>query len=251
MRIVRCVLLTAALLPAAAGGQVEPFSEVTETTLSGASEGWAAFSDVGFLSNLLVSLVLATVLSAVIGFHPRTYGKLGSPTQLDKPKSYVIFGVVGAIIGTLVLKYGPIVGLVVFGIGGLLRFRTNFGSPAQTGMAIFVTLIGLCCGLNLPHVAVLTTVFGFVLIYILESRRVYSVSIKGLAADTLPEAARAYRQVLTDAGCLVLGEQKNFTKQVITIVFRSSKGENRASLREIFATRIPPELRGSLDWTSG
>lgn len=251
MRVVRHVLLTAVLLPGAAIGQVEPFSEVTETTLGGMSEGWVAFGDVGFLFNLLVSLVLATVLSAIIGFHPRTYGNFGSPTQLDKPKSYVIFGVVGAIIGTLVLKYGPIVGLVVFGIGGLLRFRTNFGSPAQTGMAILVTLIGLCCGLNLPHVAVLTTVFGFVLIYVLESRRVYSVSIKGLAAETLPEAAQAYRKVLADTGCLILGEQKNFTKQVITIVFRSGKGGGRETMQEHFATRIPPQLRGSLDWTSG
>ncbi|MDH3589396.1 MAG: hypothetical protein OEQ74_08330 [Gammaproteobacteria bacterium] len=243
------ILLLVLLLPTVAFAQIDTLQGTDN--LESISEGWQGFSDVGFLLNLLVSLLLATALSAVIGFHPRTYGKLGSPAELDKPKAYVIYGVIGAVIGTLVLKYGPIVGLVVFGIGGLLRFRTNLGSPTMTGMAILVTLIGLCCGLNLPHVAIVATVFGFTLIYVLERRKVFSIVIKGLDSASLPAAAQAYRRLLDDNDFSILSEQKNFIKRNITMVFSGGKTDAREALELQFATRIPAKIRGSIDWTSG
>lgn len=217
----------------------------------GISEGWRGFGDTAFLINLTVSLLLATGLSAIIGFHPRTHGKPGSPSQLEKPKAYVVYGVVGAVIGTLVLKYGPIVGLVVFGIGGLLRFRTNLGSPLMTGKAILVTLIGLCCGLNLPHVAILVTAFGFFLIYILERREVYRIVVKGLNSESLPAAAQAYKQVLSDNDCTVVGESKNFSKFEVSFVFSSEDHNARGALEKDFAKQIPANIRGSVDWNSG
>lgn len=246
----RKILFFALLLPVMALAQIEPLLDQGSGNLDSISEGWQGFRDIAFLLNLLLSLLLATALSAVIGFHPRTYGKLGSPAELDKPKAYVIYGVVGAVIGTLVVKYGPIVGLVVFGIGGLLRFRTNLGSPTMTGMAILVTLIGLCCGLNLPHVAILATAFGFTLIYVLERRKVFRIVIKGLDTESLPAAAQAYRQLLDNNECVILGEQKNFIKRNITMVFRGSTNDVREKLEGQFAA-IPATIRGSVDWTTG
>ncbi len=37
-------------------------------------EGWQGFTDVGFLSSALLTLVLATVLGAVIAYHPKHLG---------------------------------------------------------------------------------------------------------------------------------------------------------------------------------
>ncbi|NJM34915.1 MAG: multidrug transporter AcrB, partial [Rhodomicrobium sp.] len=50
-----------------------------------------------------------------------------------------------------------LVGFVIFGLGGLMRFRTETSSTRDTSRLIIVTLIGLICGLNLPHFAVLAT----------------------------------------------------------------------------------------------
>lgn len=241
----------ALLIPQGILAQGETFLGDNTGSLTGASEGWAGFGDTAFILSLAVSLLLATVLSAFIGFHPRTHGKLASPSQLEKPKADVFYGVIGAVVGILVLKYGPLVGLVIFGIGGLLRFRTNLGSPLMTGKAILITLIGLCCGMNLPHVAILVTAFGFILIYLLERREIYQIRIKGLEPNSLPEAAQAYRQILTKNNCTIIGEAKNFVKSEVRLVFSSDDRDTRGLLEKEFLSQISSKIRGSVDWSSG
>ena len=112
------------------------------------------------------------------------------------PKVYIMYAVIGSIIGILVVKYGLVVGFVLFGIGGLIRFQTILQSASVTGQVIFVTLIGLACGLDLPHVAVLATAYSFVLIYFLEARTTYRIDVRALPKERVAEAAAAYRTVL-------------------------------------------------------
>ena len=131
-------------------------------------EGWQGFTDIGFLVSATLTLLLAVILGAIIAYHPKHGQTADTLAEIEAPKVYVMYSVIGAIIGIMVVKYGLVVGFVLFGIGGLIRFRTNLRSASLTGRVIFTTLIGLSCGLDLPHVAVLATVFGYVLIYILS-----------------------------------------------------------------------------------
>jgi multisubunit Na+/H+ antiporter MnhG subunit len=43
---------------------------------------------------------------------------------------------------------GAEIALVLFGIGGLVRFRTVFDDARQTGTAIIGTVLGLACGMS-------------------------------------------------------------------------------------------------------
>jgi len=56
--------------------------------------------------------------------------------------------------------------LVVFGIGGLTRFRSAADSTRDTVRLIIVTLVGLTAGLGLLHFAVIITLFTSALIYV-------------------------------------------------------------------------------------
>jgi hypothetical protein len=156
--------------------------------------------------------------------------------------------VIGALIGILVVKYGLVVGFVLFGIGGLIRFRTVLRSASLTGHVIFVTLIGLSCGLDLPHVAVLATVFGFVLIYVLNARITYRINVRALPPERIADAAAAYRGVLEQQGCRIMSEKKNPERERITFIFRNARDVTRRQLEDILETNIDASLKGFLDW---
>jgi hypothetical protein len=226
--------------------------EQLERTLNDASfpsgEGWRGFLDFSFLLATLLTLLLASVLGAIIAYHPKHVAAADTLEEIEAPKVYILYAVIGAIIGILVVKYGLVVGFVLFGIGGLIRFRTLMRSANLTGRVIFVTLIGLTCGLNLPHVGVLGTAFAFVLIYVLEARVTYRVDVQALDPERIAESAAAYRALLERNGCRVLSERKNPLKRRVTLLVSGPHGVSRERLESLIDTGIEGPLKGAVDW---
>ena len=240
------VALVVSMLPSEAWAQLLP--DFVSSSGEHPAEGWQAFTEVEFLINALLTLTLAAVLGLVIGYHPKIVRATDTLEEVRVPKVYTMYAVIGAIIGIMVLKYGLVVGLVVFGIGGLIRFRTDLRSASLTGQVILVTLIGLSCGLNLPHVAVLATAFGFVLIYVLDARATYRIEIQGIRADRITAAAAAYRGLLEQQGCRIMSEKKSPGKERVAFIFRGAHTVTRQALEELFEAKIDASLRGSVDW---
>ena len=212
------------------------------------SEGWRGFTDVAFLAHILLTLTVATLLGAVIAYHPRSRQTVDSIEDLEAPKIYLTYSVIGAIIGVMVLEFGIVVGFVVFGIGGLIRFRTDAGSATLTGRLIFVTLVGLSCGLNLPHLAVFATAFGFGLIYVLDAKTTYRIEIKDLDDEALAEAAGLYTHMLSANGCKVITTRRNYSKNEVTIVFRAPQRLTREVLENVIEREVPRSMRTAIDW---
>ena len=163
-------------------------------------EGWAGFLEFGFLAHTLLTLIVAAVLGAVIAYHPKHIERADTLSEIEAPKVFIMYSVIGAISGILVVKYTIYVGFVLFGIGGLIRFRTILSSPSLTGRVIFTMLIGLTTGMNLPHVAVLATLFAFALIYILEAQVTYRVDVQGLEAGQVGIGRGRFEEVKPSAG---------------------------------------------------
>lgn len=249
-RLAPVLLLLAALWAsvdvAAVGAQAIPGAALRDEEL--AAVGWKGFTDVAFLTTALLALSLATVLGALLAYHPRRYRTVESLEAADAPKVFILYAVIGAVIGIMVLKYGLVVGFVVFGIGGLTRFRTDLPSAPDTGRLILITLVGLACGLDLPHLAVLSAVFGFVLLAVLESRATYHIAVKRLGREVLAPAADAYRSVLEREKCRVLGEHKNFAKEQVTFIFRAPYTLQGDRLVQRLEAEVPENLRGAVDW---
>jgi len=240
------VLIFCALLaPSAAWAQIPDF--LLQDTQS-VGEGWRGFTDIAFLANAFLTLSLAAVLGTIIAYHPKHGQTADTLEEIEAPKVYIMYAVIGAIIGIMVVKYGLVVGFVLFGIGGLIRFRTLLRSPRLTGQVIFVTLIGLSCGLDLPHVAVLSTIFCFVLIFILDARVTYRIDIRALPPEKVPEAAMAYRTLLEQQGCRIVSEKKNPVKERVRFIFKTTSHVTHDGLINVLEKEIDPSLRGMVDW---
>lgn len=244
MMLVAAALLSRPVAPLAA----QSLHDAAERSRELTGEGWKGFADVAFFWHGLLTLTLATLLGALLAYHPRRRRNADSVESADAAKVFIIYAVIGAVIGMMVLKYGLVVGFVVFGIGGLTRFRTDLPNAPDTGRLILITLVGLSCGLDLPHVAVLTAAFGFTLLLLLESRATYHIEVKGLDASLLRSAAEAYRLVLEREGCRIVGERKNFAKEQVTFVFHAPHSLQHEGLVERLEAEVPENLRGVVDW---
>lgn len=240
------VVIVAALAASLAFGQ--PIDDRVLSTPLPKGEGFAGFSDWDFLINTFFNLSLAAILGAIIGFHPRSIQTADTLEEVEAPKVDILYATIGALIGIMVVKYGLVIGFVLFGIGGLIRFRTVMRSTNLTGQVILATLIGLSCGLDLPHVAVMATAFGWILIYVLEWRIMYEIDVRALPEERLGEAAVAYRKALVDIGCKIIGERKRPGRGRIRFIFRPGSKQSQESIQEELDRQVAPELRGVVDW---
>jgi hypothetical protein len=212
--------------------------------------GWAGFLDVRFIVDSLSVLLLAALLGALIGYHPATRRTIDRLSEADMPHVYVMYAVIGAIIGVAVREFGTVVGVVVFGIGGLIRFRSATDSARDTVRLIIVTLAGLIAGLGLLHFAVITTLFAFGLIYFFDSSPPCRIRIEGLPKDRTADCADAYRGVLKGHGCNIISEHRSREKERIEFVFRLPRRSTRDRLEPALHS-IAPDLSGDVDWEVG
>ena len=235
------------LAPAAAFAQQGLFESNSDTAAL-SSIGWRGFLDTPAMLEELGALVLATLLGALIAYHPMTPRTVDTLEEAELPKVYIMYALVGAVIGVTVLRYGMVVGIVVFGLGGLMRFRTSTGSIRDTGRLIVVTLVGLISGLNLPHFAVLATVFAYILIFFLDAHPICRVVVKELPTGRVAQAADAYRAVLLQLGCKVISERKRFGKSRVEFVFRAPRVSTPETLHSELNRLVAGDVRGELDW---
>lgn len=211
-------------------------------------EGLQGFLDIGFLFHALFSLMLAATLGAAIAYHPRHLQAGASLESVEETQIYILYAVIGSVTGILVVHYGMAVGFVLFGIGGLMRFRTLVRTAIQTGRLIFVTLVGLSAGLNLPHVAIVITLFGFLLIFLLEARFTFRIQVRGLSNETFLAAVASYREVLEHADCQIISEKKYPSRGRIIFIIRCASAETRKRCEESFKSDVDDLFGGSIDW---
>ena len=152
-----------------------------------------------------------------------------------------------AAVGALIVKLQPAMAFVIFGIGGLLRFRTMVGEAKDTGRVILVTVVGLCCGLKIFIIAIPVTVIGWVIIYLLEQQVAGLIRISGVESEKIQEAVGMYRDLIARSGCKVIGEQTKFIKREFLFVVQADPRFEREALQQQF-DGLPDELRGKVDW---
>ena len=212
--------------------------------------GWGGFLDTRFIASAVGTLLLAALLGAAIGYHPATRRTIDGLHEADMPHVYVMYAVIGAVIGVAVREFGTVVGVVVFGIGGLIRFRSAADSTRDTVRLIIVTLLGLIAGLGLLHFAVIITAFTFALIYLFDTSPPYRIRVEGMGKDRTGSCAEVYRGILKGHGCSIIAEHHSLEKGRIEFVFRLPRRSTRGRL-EAELCNIAADLRGEVDWEVG
>jgi hypothetical protein len=208
---------------------------------------WLSFLDGWRMLDMVVVFALSTALGAVIAYHPRTREKASTLPELEQPKTFIMYALVGAVIAQIV-EANNAMALVVFGIGGLMRFRTDVGPAKDTGRVILTAVVGVCCGLKLVAVAVTATAFGWILLWLLERETFTRLLVKGLPSDALVPASDVYRRILVEAGCRIFGERKKVVGGEVSFVFAAPDRFDRARFEERLLTSVPENLRGAIDW---
>jgi hypothetical protein len=245
---VKLKLLLLAAVVIAAPVLAQDVSDMILHTPGPRGEGWEGFMNLGFLASAFFNLTLAAVLGAVIAYHPKHAQTADTFEEIEATQIYILYAVIGSFTGILVVQYGMAVGFVLFGIGALIRFRTVLRSASLTGRLIFVTLIGLSAGLDLPHVAVLVTLFGFVLIFFLDARFTFRIFVRGVPNQSVTQAAHAYRAVIERETCRIVSEKKDPDRGRITFIIRSARADAGKHLEASFESQVDPSLRGSVNW---
>lgn len=213
----------------------------------GGGPGWIAFYDPQQYLHYGLVLLLATATGALLAYHP-VYRRRGVTLEtLELRKTMIVYSVVGALVA-LVCAAAPSMAFVIFGIGGLMRFRTDTGTSKATGHTIVATLIGLCWGLGLMLAATLATVFVWLLTYALEASGIVQLNVGGVAIADMPRAAEAYREAVTRAGGAVLGHSKHFKSGQMRFVLRLPSSTNLEQLNQELVTGVPEALRGTPDF---
>jgi uncharacterized membrane protein YhiD involved in acid resistance len=187
----------------------------------------------------------SAALGAILAYHP--YSRRSTLEDLDQPKITITYAVVGTLVG-IVVPPVPAMGIAIFGIGGLMRFRTELGAAKETGRVILATMIGITCGLNLWMVAILSTALAWVLIFILESRVNLRLVVRGVRSDTIGQSADAYAKVLRSLRCSFRSPRKNPGKGQLSFNLQHRRGLGHEEIEARCNAEIPKDLRGTIDW---
>jgi hypothetical protein len=206
---------------------------------------WRSFGDGWLLLEMLLVLAVALLLGAAIAYHPSTRGRMSTLEHVEEPKTMLTYALVAAVVA-LMVEVQPAMAFVVFGIGGLLRFRTDAGSSKETGRVILVTVIGLCCGLKIFVVAVMATAIGWLVVWTLERQRTGLVRVTGVAEAAFQDAARAYRAAIGALGCRIIGEQHRFMRRELLFVVHAPPAVAREALQAGLAG-VPDDIRGVVE----
>ena len=211
-----------------------------------AGPGWEAFLNIEQYWRYGFALIAATLSGIVLAFHPVKRAQRPTMESMELAKTLIIYTVVGALIA-VICEANPSMAFVIFGIGGLMRFRTNMDDSKSTGHAIMGTLIGLCWGLDLQLVAVLATIYFWLMIFFLERSQIVQLDVGGVAVAQMGDATDAYRKAFSDAGCTMISCSKNFKKGQMTFIYRIPKS---VAIDQVVASvnKIDDPLRGTPDW---
>ncbi len=213
-------------------------------------EGWASFTDWHEVLPLGVNMLLAVLLMLPFIYGQRQLGRFHSLARIDEQKAYVTYAAVSAAIAVLVLQH-PAMALVIFGMGGLLRFRTPTGSEGGTGRAVFAVVIGLACGLSLYAVAVTLTILGYVAMMWMERSSTLMLTIKKLSPERLKESMAAYSAVIEEHGGRIVGSRTVAAEDQFTMVLLVPRGVSLQEMNERLKLDVPDELQGKMQVDQG
>lgn len=240
--------LASTLLPNVAFGQ--GFDGLNELLpmLEIESRGWSQLSNTREMLDFLLALVEVAVLTFVVSLHPVNRNSRISRADFDRPRTMFLYALIGMVVGFLVLHHGYIIGFVVFGVGGLLRFRAESTSTPDTTRLILMTLLGLCVGLDLPVIAFLATLTGWIAIYAFSRHERIGLDIKFTDESDVQGNIDTIIEELEQRGFKTVGLSKTKFKPFVELVIEPRTGLHSPDLMRNMADIRKANLAAVDDW---
>lgn len=210
--------------------------------------GWAHLTDRLEFLLFALDVVLTFLITAAIAYHPAARQSRRSLDELRLPKMLFVYGLIGLTVGFLVIHHGYLIGFVIFGIGGLLRFRTSGESPLETMRMILVTVMGLCVGLDVPGMALMVTAVAWGVFYFLGQKHYHSVEIKLVDEKHADRDRAAIRALIEAAGAEVLSENRVRFKQTVEYLISVPRADGIRELEAALKTERETKKSAIADW---
>jgi hypothetical protein len=232
-------------LEEALGPLLDVEAEEPEEDWENVAQGWDRISDPWVLFSQLIGLTLATLLAFAIAYHPRMRAGRFDPNRWEGPKAILVYAIAGFFTAKIVV-HNPAMAFVVFGIGQLLRFRSNIGSAKETGRAIIAVLVGLACGLDMFAIAIVCTGFFWSLMYLVEARSAVRLEVRKLPVEVVDEAVHVWRTALEGRGCRIQDVRtRGANGRFDFLVLFPTDADVETLVRSL---DLPPGMEGSPQW---
>lgn len=209
--------------------------------------GWEQLRNPAEWVQFLTALVESTLMIAALAYHPVVLIARRTRADFDAPRDLFIYGLIGMVVGFLIMHHGYLIGFVLFGLGGLLRFKSDDGA-ADTVRLILVTLVGLCVGLDLPVVALVTTLSAWVVIYAFGGPVNFSLEVQFSKGRLATDAMMSLRDALAQHGFKTLSMSKSKYKPIANFVVCGPRSMRRSTLEREMARLMETGETGISDW---
>lgn len=237
----------ATVLPLAAFAQGLDGTLVLPDNIEITSTGWGQLSNSRELLQFLLDVLETVVFTAALVFHPRAHAHRRDGHDWQVPRTMFLFGLIGMTVGFLVVHHGYLIGFVIFGIGGLFRFRMETSSLMDSSLLILVTLIGLTVGLDLPVMALIATISGWAVVWVFGAQQTVTVEVKFDEKANLGKGLESLEARVREQGYRVQKMSKSKFKPVVELTL-SSKGDDKGQRLAATLADLQNDKTGITDW---
>jgi hypothetical protein len=140
------------------------------------------------VGELAVRMLIATVLGALVAYKAwRLFLPWATPPTIECAHAQTLIAAVGAIMAVVIGDHAArAFGLV--GLGAFIRFRSGISDPRDAVVMLVMIAIGMACGIGMPVMAAMTTVFVSLLLIVLDisQRRAPRRTLVTIQAESPP-----------------------------------------------------------------
>lgn len=209
--------------------------------------GWDQLANPGEMVDFALALVATTAMISVIAYHPVKLATRRTRSDFEAPRDLFVYALIGMVVGFLIMHHGYLIGFVLFGLGGLLRFKSDDGA-ADTMRLILVTLIGLCVGLDLPVVALITTISAWGVIYVFGGPVNFELEVRFSDETKISDAMLILRDQLSERGLKTVSMSKTKFKPMVSYVVSGPRGLRRSTLEREMMQLVTSPDSAIADW---
>lgn len=233
------LLLTAAITTPLSAQVLDPGgSLIPGGVLAVENSGWRAWKDVEEVVAFAVDAAITLILAAAIANHPVRRRDPPTLQSVMLPRLFYIYALIGMAVGFLVVNHGAVIGFVVFGIGALLRFRSNMDDPLDTVEMILVTVLGLCVGMNLPVMGILIGVVAWLVILLVGRKSHFLLTIKADEDAQVDAALEAAAAAVKGGTWTILRASRSHAKPAAEMLFSSPRGLGVTEAENALSSRL-------------
>lgn len=210
--------------------------------------GWAQIFELDEMVQFGLGVIETLVLTMLLAFHPQNREHVQGRRNWRVPRALFLYGLIGMLVGFLVVHHGYLIGFVVFGVGGLFRFRMETMSISNAAQLILVSLVGLTIGLDLPVMAALATLAAWVVLWVFGVRQNLVLEVKFREDINYSNTLEVLKKSLSERGFTWISVTKPKFKSMAEITLATNAQDGRQSLVTHLSEMQSDEAFGILDW---